>query len=94
MARLEPDDLADCDLALVFIAGTTREAKRAEEILTRDGIDYALGPEPFLRAGMFGAMTLLGLGIFVRSGQAQYCRHLLRQAALSRGVVEDDEANS
>jgi hypothetical protein len=88
MSRIEDDRLDDCELELVFIAGARAEAKAVEDLLTGAGIDYCLDSEPFLRAGWFGPVTLVGVGFFVLKGQAHFCRELLQTKRLSRGIVD------
>ena len=90
LARLDPDALADRELHLVFIARNTSEARRAEELLTEVGVDYTLDFEPFFHAGIFGVGTLTGVGFFVLSSQAAYCRELLRDRGLAIGVIDGE----
>ncbi len=75
----------------VFIAATVAEAEFVEELFEREGIDYDLNPEAYLRGGIFSIMCLQGLQFTVLRGQAPYCRELLRDAGLERGVVEVDQ---
>jgi hypothetical protein len=89
MARIDAEEFEDRQSELIFIARTVREAGRVEALLTETGIDYAIAFEPFLHGGIFGVMTLTGLGFYVLSGQAFYCRELLRQHRLAVGVVEE-----
>jgi hypothetical protein len=89
MARIDPEELEDRQSELIFIARRIREAERVEALLTEEGIDYALAFEPFLHGGIFGIMTLTGVGFYVLSGQAPYCRELLGQHGLAVGVVDE-----
>ena len=89
MARIDAEEFEDRQSELIFIAQRVREAERVEALLTADGIDYVLAIEPFLHGGIFGALTLNGLGFYVLSGQAQYCRDLLGRHGLAVGVVEE-----
>lgn len=70
----------------VFIAATVAEAELVERLLDEEGIEYELTPEAFMRGTVSGA-CLQGLLFEVRSGQAGYCRKLLLDAGLARGVV-------
>ncbi|HEX8618515.1 MAG TPA: hypothetical protein VF911_13090 [Thermoanaerobaculia bacterium] len=77
----------------VFIAATVAEAEFVEELLDREGIEFELTPEPYLRGGMFSVMCLQGLLFIVLRGQAAYCRALLTDAGLERGVVNARDYN-
>lgn len=88
MARVEPEVLADRDLVEVFIAPTLREARRAEEVLTHRGVDYAVQVEVFGRT-LFGS-TRYGAMFYVTVGQAEYCRSALVVAGMERGIVEEE----
>ena len=89
MARIDAEEFEDRQSELVFIARRVREAKRVEALLSGEGIDYAVAFEPFLHGGIFGVTTLTGVGFYVLSGQARYCRELLGQRGLAVGVVEE-----
>lgn len=93
MSRVVDERLDDCDLELVFIAATRAEAKAAEDYLTNAGIDYLLDFEPFLRAGLLGPMSLTGVGFSVITGQASFCRELLRRQGLYSGVIDEIPAD-
>jgi len=70
----------------IFIAANVAEAELVEQLLEREGIEYELRPEAFLR-GVGSATCFQGLLFEVLAGQAQYCRHVLASAGLTRGVV-------
>jgi hypothetical protein len=92
MARLNPDQLDENEIELVYVAGTLAEAQRVEKALSDAGVDFTIGPEEF-RQGLFSHVTdsvHTGAGFFVIKGQAQYCRELVRRAGLRAGVVEAD----
>lgn len=89
--RVSDEQMADKDLALVFIAGTSKEARAAERVLTDRQVDYCLGPEEFTRQGVFLPSQERGLGFCVVTGQAQFCCELLKEAGLRRGVIEAEE---
>jgi hypothetical protein len=89
MARIDIEEFEDRQSELIFIARNVREARRVEALLTEQGIDYAIALEPFLHGGIFGVITLTGLGFYALSGQALYCRELLGQQGLAVGVVEE-----
>jgi len=88
MARVESETLADRDLVEVFIARTLNEARRAEELLTDRGVDYAVQVEFFARS-LFGSPRY-GAMFYVTVSQAQYCRAALVAGGLEPGVVEEE----
>ncbi len=71
MARVVDERLDDFDLDLVFIAATTAEAKTVEELLTNSGINYTLDFESYLRPGLLGPSSRVGVGSSVITGQAE-----------------------
>jgi hypothetical protein len=93
MGRVDEDAFPEDGGALVFIAASVREARRAEELLTTRGIDYALSFETYLRSGFFsllgGSSEQTGVGFTVIAGVAEATRRLLREHGLRTGVVED-----
>jgi hypothetical protein len=90
MARLDPEQLGDKEIELVYIAGTLAEARRVEKTLTEIGVDFTIGLEEFMQ-GVFSVAfgrVHTGAGFFVVVGQADYCRKLLRRAGLRTGLVD------
>ena len=57
MTYVDPEILEEKDLALVYIAGKTSEAKAVEGIFTHNGMTYTVKPTPFLRSTLFGGMV-------------------------------------
>jgi hypothetical protein len=84
MPRLELEDLPDAEQ--IFIAGSLRLARRAEEWLTTAGVDYAVTVEAYGRSFLFGTERM-GAVFYVASTQAAYCRQQLTAAGLGSGVV-------
>lgn len=83
MPRVDPDVLGSAEP--VFLAATLAEAKQVEDLLTGQGVNYAVHVE------MYGR-TLLGSprhgAVFsVDAAQADYCRSYLTAAGLERGVL-------
>jgi hypothetical protein len=93
MARVDEDVLPESETVLVFIACNVREARRAEDVLTQNGVDYCLSFEPFIRPSILALLTEasehVGVGFSVRSGQVTFCRHVLSRNGLSIGIVDD-----
>jgi hypothetical protein len=85
MARIELDDVSDPEQ--VFIGGTLRMARRAEEWLRSAGVDYAVRVEPYGRSFLFGTARM-GAVFYVASADAERCRQQLDAAGLGKGVIE------
>ncbi|MCC7009545.1 MAG: hypothetical protein IT184_12085 [Acidobacteria bacterium] len=88
MARLDPDDFDDRDLARIFMTPKLGEARRAEAALAARGIDFVVVAEPFGRT-LFG-LPRTGASFFVAAEQADLCAEVLAAAGLSRGIVGPD----
>jgi hypothetical protein len=88
MARIEIENFSNKDISRIFIAGSIREAEAAEDILTQNGMDYALSLEPYTR--MFFGTGREGIAFYVLSGQASYCRELLASKGLFRGLIVEE----
>lgn len=91
MALVDPATFDDEDVALVYIAGRLAEGKLVEQVFSDNAIDYAVDAEPFESRvlGIF-PVEYEGVGFYVLSAQAEFCRGLLREAGLIQGLVEDD----
>lgn len=87
MAHVDPDALANHDLARVYIAGTLSEAQQVETLLTGNGVDYVVEVEPYRASILFGPRN--GAAFYVTAGQAAFCRQQLAAAGLERGLLED-----
>jgi hypothetical protein len=91
MALVDPESFAGKEVARVYIAGRLSEAKRVEQTLSENGIDYTVDAEPF-EVRILGILPSQyeGLVFYVPSGQAHFCREILRQAKLVTGLVEEE----
>ncbi|HEY1267012.1 MAG TPA: hypothetical protein VGH16_07130 [Candidatus Binatia bacterium] len=91
MSCIALDDFGDKDVSRVYLAGRLAEAKRVEEVLTDNSIDYAVEVEPYvatfavLSFGEYG-----GAAFYVLSGQADFCRRILAEAGLTGGILQDE----
>ena len=84
------EEFSDKDTARIFIAQDMKQAGRVEQLLTENGIDYAINVEPFSQYIPFLAPAqYMGAAFYVLSGQGAFCRNLLRAQGLSAGVVDD-----
>lgn len=88
---VDPETFDDKEVAMVYIAGRISESKRVEQTLSDNAIDYAVDIEPF-EARVLGILRVEyeGVGFYVLSGQADFCRRVLRAAGLVEGLVEVD----
>jgi hypothetical protein len=88
---VDPEKFEDKEVALVYVAGRLSEGKRVEQVLSNNAIDYAVDIELF-RSHMLGIFPVeyKGVGFYVLSGQAEFCRRVLREASLVQGLVEED----
>lgn len=92
MAYVDPDTLNEKDLALVYIAGKTSEAKAVEGLFTQSDVTYTIKPTPFMRSSLFGGLVELpGVGFYVPAAQAAHCRGLLQGRKFKAGLVMEGE---
>ena len=91
MARVSLEEFGDKEVVRIYIAGALGEAKRVETILAGNGIHYAVEVEPYLTSGIFSIFSSeqAGASFYVTSGQADFCRRVLREAGLRVGIIED-----
>jgi len=92
MSYTEPDKFEDKEVSLVYIAGEVGEAGGVEKLLTEEDINYTVSKVPFLREMLFeGDVELPGVGFYVLSGQAEFCRKMLLSAGYKTGIVMDGQ---
>lgn len=91
MALVDPETFDDKEVAMVYIAGRLNEGKQVEHVLSDNAIDYAVDIEPF-HSRLLGILLVEheGVGFYVLSGQADFCRRVLREAGLVQGLVEEE----
>ncbi len=91
MALVDPAAFDGKEVALVYVAGRLSEGRRVEQVLSENAVDYAVDCEPF-ESRVLGILLVEreGVGFYVFSGQAEFCRRVLREAGLVQGLVEDD----
>ena len=88
MGRIDIENFSDKDISRIFIAASIKEAELAEDILTRNGIDYAISLEAYTR--LFFGTPREGIAFYVLSGQAEYYRGLLASRGLSKGLIDEE----
>lgn len=82
----------DEELALVYVAGRIREAKRVERALAEHGVAYRLEETAFARGFVFSTNRLLpGVGFYVAASQAAASRHLLGSKGFTEGLVREED---
>ena len=91
MALVDPETFDDQEITMVYVAGRLAEGKDVEQVLSANSIDYAVDFELF-ESRALGILPVEheGVGFYVLSGQADFCRRVLREAGLVQGLVEDD----
>lgn len=92
MALVDAATFDDKAVTLVYIAGRLTEGKQVEQVLSDNGVDYAVDVEPF-QTTVLGILPVEyeGVGFYVASHQADLCREVLRAAGLVQGLVEKDD---
>ncbi len=91
MALVDPATFDDKEVEMVYVAARLGEGKRVEQVLSENGIDYAVDAEPF-ESRVLGILPVEreGVGFYVLSAQGEFCRRILREAGLVQGLVGDD----
>jgi hypothetical protein len=87
MGRVDADSIADA--VQIFLARQLREAQEVEDLLTEDGIDYAVEVEAYARSFLFGSIRY-GAAFYVDGFIAAACRQRLAAAGFHRGIVEEE----
>lgn len=89
MARKTAEELSSTPLSLIYIAGNVSDAKRAEQLLTEQGIDYTLTLQPYMKSSFLGMVfgtSYTGLYVLVPTSQHRFCADLLHSKGLI-GVI-------
>ena len=94
MALVDPDTFDDEQITIIYIAGRLSESKRVEQVLSDHAIDYSVDGEPF-ESRILGIIPVQyeGIGFYVLTEQADFCRRALRDAGLIEGLVAEDAAD-
>ncbi len=78
------------EITRIFIAENVSEAEQIEQLLTENGIKYAIELEPFFISAFHSER--MGAVFYVLSGQGAFCRKIIADKGLHAGLVfEDDE---
>ncbi len=87
MSRKYFDEFSKQEIKRIFMAISVSEAEKVEKLLTENNIDYAVNMEPYYRISPFQTEHL-GAAFYVVSGQAGFCRQMLKKRGLDTGIVE------
>jgi hypothetical protein len=92
MAQVEIEDFKDKEIKRVFMAGSQEEAKRVEDLLNDEDIDYAIALEPYtsLTGLIMPSSQKQGVAFYVIAGQSDYCRNILISKGLDAGIINDE----
>ena len=88
MARVTLDDFEAREVSRIYLAAEVAEAKRVEQVLTANDIDYAVEVEPYVRMSIFSS-EYAGAAFYVLAGQAEYCKRALFEAGLKIGIQDE-----
>ena len=89
MGKRRAEELSGTPLSLVYIAGNTVDAGKAERVLTEHGVDYALRLEPFASTSVMLVGAHMGLFVYVPTERHESCRDLLERNGLTDTVGLD-----
>ncbi len=91
MAIVDPETFDDKEVAVIYVASRLSEGKQVEQVLSCNAIDYAVDVEP-IQSRVLGIVPVEyeGVGFYVLSSQADFCRRVLREAGLVNGLVEEE----
>jgi hypothetical protein len=81
--------MSGTSLRLVYIAGNTVDAGKAERVLTERGIDYALRLERYASTSVMLVGEHTGLFVYVPVERHESCRVVLEQNGLMDTVALD-----
>jgi hypothetical protein len=76
----------------IYLAAELAEAKRVEQVLSANGIDYAVEVEPYVSLSFFSfSSEYKGAALYVLSRQSNFCKRVLLEAALASelGIQEE-----
>jgi hypothetical protein len=77
--------MSDSSYEPIFIAANVREADFVESVLEDEGIEFTQRLEPFMRET--SSVCYQGVLFEVLAGQAEYCRRVLTEKGLERGIL-------
>lgn len=87
MAKISLEDFSDNQIARIYIARNIKEAERAEQILSKNGVDYAIELEPYWQMVLF-ASEYIGAAFYVLFNQAEVCQEIFRTEGMKAGLVD------
>lgn len=90
MPRIAIEDFGEKEIARIYFAARLSEAQLVEAELNRNGIDYSVEVERYLASAVFWMSEHSGAAFYVLTGQANFCRRILREAGLKAGLTEEE----
>jgi len=92
MSHIELEDFKDREIKRIYMAGSQDEARRVEDLLNNEEIDYAIALEPYTTAiGLIMPTSQKhGVAFYVLAGQSDYSRNILVSNGLRSGIIDDD----
>jgi len=93
MARVAAEQFGDAPCRRIYIAGSLREARTVEDVLTKAGVEYVVEVEKFGKK-LLGVIPreYSGAAFYVLAAHAESSRCLLVGARLKSGIIEEEEA--
>jgi len=88
MGRIELEEFSEKAISRLCIADSIKEAEQIENILTENGIDFAVSLEKYVASILLSERK--GIAFYVLSGQEHYCRNLLAGKGLSSCLTVDE----
>ena len=92
MAQVELEEFEDKEIKRVYMAGSQEDAKRVENLLDDEAIDYAIDLEPYTTVTglIMPTSQKQGVAFYVIAGQSDYCRNIFMSNGLKAGIINDD----
>ena len=92
MARISLEEIQENETERIFLSGKLNESKKVEELLTREGVHYAVTIEPYRGGGILSSFfEYKGAMFHVRSDQAAHCRRRLEDQGFAYGIICEEE---
>ena len=88
MARVALDDFGESEVSRIYLAAELVEAKKVEQLLSANEIDYAVEVEPYVRMSIFSS-EYAGAAFYVVTEQAEFCKRALVEAGLRIGIQDE-----
>ena len=88
MARVPEETFEEgTEIVRVYLAGSLKEAKSAQDALDAAGVDYAAAPETYDAPSSLGSRVRTGVGLWVPLTGLDAAATALERAGLTSGLV-------